>query len=1137
MRWLLAAYFLFTLANVNAQENNLRCKKIGNDGHLTDSLIIVPSTIFLKEAPLSDLQISSSDNHFQITVKGKSIVNTEVCYRVLPAIFSARYANDSTRYYDSMAFFTDSGKKEMASRFSEKRQELFDMGDLNRSGQISRGISAGNTQGLTVNSSLNLNLEGKLSDDLNIKASISDQDIPYQPEGNTQQLQDFDKIFVQLYNDQFSVIGGDVVLQNGNTHFLKFRKNVIGGSLEYTSKSSKTRVGASAAKGQFVSISLDVEEGVYGPYQIPPPENQAYAIIIANSEKVYLDGKLLTRGFDNDYVIDYNQAEIEFTSNVLLTKYSRIRIDYEYANQNYARSIITASHEQKLGKLTLGIDFYQEKDNRNKPLTRELTEADKDILNQAGDSLSMAVIPGEKPEEFSDDRILYYKKDTVVNNSMENIFVHATEAYPQVYSVQFTDVGAGKGNYAVKQYLSNGRVYEWVGNGNGSYVPYILLAAPNQKQMISISGNADLNKYSNLYFETSFSKNDKNLFSDIHNGDDNGQAALLGYKVTKLPLGKSDYTLSSRLEAEYINKDFTIIDRFRRVEFDRDWGLATKKGNNLGAEDQNYAAALSFSKNELNKVGYEGHYRNKDTTVEGFQHKLNVAKTLGFLQISADAFIMDGVMPNLHSSWRKLHGEGYIRGKIQPGYRYLLEHNTTLIPENDSIVSSQNYFEEHQFFVRSNFTSNTNFEIQYAQRFDKLPQLGELTESTKAETVTGKLSTIINKNHTIKFVLNYRDLVNALQATPNVKSVTGRFDWTGEILPNVLRNELNYSIANARVPKREYVFVEVPTGEGTHTWRDDNGDGVKDLDEFYEAFNYDERRYIKLYVPSSEYVDAYNSRFNYQLNLRFPRSWNGLGGFKKAISAFSNTTAWTTQYSTTENNLSARLIPFIADIDTAQLLSSRESFRTTVFINRNNPQFGMNIGYLKRSRKVLYANGFEGRLDEEYSSSVRWSIKRNYQFDIKGLWATRFNRSDYLDGRNYDLREAKVGPTAAWQPKPTFRVTATYNFGLNTHLKMEESNEEASINEILSEIRIGSATRFMLNAQLKYTQINFTGNEQSAVGYELLKGLKPGNNISWVLSWRQRLVNGLQIQVYYEGRKPEGISVIHSMRASINALF
>ena len=1137
MRWLLTCLFLWVVGQVVAQDDTQRCHKFNHSTILQDELIIVPATISIANLPTSQVSITQLGlNTYQIQTKTNTEDSLEVCFQVLPSIFSKTYSGDSTRYYDSTAFFTEPGKKKQ-NKTVEQRQELFDLGDLNRSGQISRGISAGNTQGLAVNSSLNLNLEGKLSDDLNIRATITDQDIPYQPEGNTQQLQDFDKVYVQLYNDKFSVTGGDVVLQNGGTHFLKYRKNVLGGTVSYISNSSRTTVGASSAKGQFASVSVEVQEGIYGPYKVTPPNNQSYVLIIANSEKVFIDGKQLVRGFDNDYTIDYNQAEIEFTSNVVLTTYSRVRVDYEYAVQNYSRSVITASHIQKLGALEIGVSFYQEKDNRNNPLFMDLSDADKQLLSDVGDSTTLAIVPGETQIDYDANRIQYVKRDTSLSGTTESIFVHTLEENSEVYTVEFTNVGAGKGNYKVAQYLSNGRVYEWVGQGGGSYVPYVQLAAPNKKQLVSVTGNAGLSKHTNLYFETSFSQLDKNLYSDLDGNDNNGVAGLIGLKTTKLPLGNSAYTLSSKLEGELLSQNFTIIDRFRRVEFDRDWGVNTMQGNLLGAQDVNLTGVVRLDKNTYNSLGYEGHYRNKTATIEGFQHQLDVAKTLGFIQVSAKAFLMDGVLDSTRTSWKKFSGEGYVRGKIQPGYRYKLEQNLAQLQQTDSIVSSQNYFEEHQFFVRSNFASKTNFEVAYTKRYDQLPQSGELKEGTEAETITGKLSTQINQRHSVKLVLNYRNLNNKLISTPDIQSVTGRVDWSGEIIPNVLRNELNYSIANARVPKREYVFVEVPTGEGTHTWRDDNEDGIKDLDEFYEAFNYDERRYIKIYVQTNEYIDAYNNRFNYQLNVKFPNSWASSAGLKKMLSAISNTTAWTTQYSTTEDNLTARLFPFVSDIDTSQLLSAHESFRTTIFINRNNPQFGLTFGYLTRARKILYTNGFEGREDEGYTSSIRWNIKRRYQFDVKGLWANRFNSSDYLSGRNYHIQEQKAGPTFAWQPKPSFRFTTTYNYVFSKNAGVENLPETAFTNEFITELRAGSASKYMINAQFKYTQIIFQGDEQSAVGYELLKGLKPGNNLSWMLGWQQRLVNGLQIQLYYEGRKPEGLDIIHSMRVGASALF
>ncbi len=53
----------------------------------------------------------------------------------------------------------------------------------------------------------------------------------------------------------------------------------------------------------------------------------------------------------------------------------------------------------------------------------------------------------------------------------------------------------------------------------------------------------------------------------------------------------------------------------------------------------------------------------------------------------------------------------------------------------------------------------------------------------------------------------------------------------------------------------------------------------------------------------------------------------------------------------------------------------------------------------------------------------------------------------------------------------------------------------------------------------------------------MLDGLLPGTNLLWNLQLTKRLLNNLELNFQYDGRKPGATRTIHTGRASITALF
>ena len=173
-----------------------------------DSLSIDPSSIEVPNLPDSLIDIQYDLSTGKIMVASKiDMDSVQICYRALPFTFHQTWQNRTLDQYDSNALFKAPILN--APQFQIVREELFPGEGLTKTGSISRSVSFGNNQSVFVNGQLNLQLDGKITDDLYIRAVITDQNIPFQPEGNTIQLQEFDRVFLQIYNEKISLTAGD----------------------------------------------------------------------------------------------------------------------------------------------------------------------------------------------------------------------------------------------------------------------------------------------------------------------------------------------------------------------------------------------------------------------------------------------------------------------------------------------------------------------------------------------------------------------------------------------------------------------------------------------------------------------------------------------------------------------------------------------------------------------------------------------------------------------------------------------------------------------------------------------------------------------------------------------------------------
>jgi hypothetical protein len=321
IKWLRYSFLVLIVAFSNwsfSQEISYRSRTFfpDNDTVFIDSLTIYPNSfqLFSGSTFINRSDYELDYQHGNLILFSQYSDSLRTTYRVLPINLSKVYGDkDSTLIYNS-----NSGNIDQFKISSEDNQvDMFGGTGLTKSGSISRGIAFGNSQNLSVNSSLNLELSGDIAPNLKLLASISDNNLPIQADGSTNKLQEFDQIFIQLYSDKFKLIAGDFWLKKPEGYFMTYKKRAQGLTLEYAKGKDvdhqwKTQFSGALSKGKFARQIVPGVEGNQGPYRLIGNENEPFIIVLAGTESVYIDGRLLERGQEYDYIINYNSAEVIF---------------------------------------------------------------------------------------------------------------------------------------------------------------------------------------------------------------------------------------------------------------------------------------------------------------------------------------------------------------------------------------------------------------------------------------------------------------------------------------------------------------------------------------------------------------------------------------------------------------------------------------------------------------------------------------------------------------------------------------------------------------------------------------------------------------------------------------------------------
>jgi hypothetical protein len=1077
----------------------------------------------------------------------------EISYRVYPQWLTAMRIRLARPSPDSSGEGAQAGWAYTA--YSEQRRS-FDFRKTAYSGSFSRGITAGNRQDLALNSSFNLQLSGDLGDGLEIRAAISDEQLPLQPEGNSLQLREFDRIFIQLSRQGMQLSAGDIDLQAPTgAHFLQYFNRLQGAQYQHTAGRGQYRAAAAIARGKFVRYPLPPEEGNQGPYPLRGAGGERFIVVLAGTEKVFLNGQALQRGFDQDYVIDYNRGEITFMPRRPIVRESRIVVEYEYAAQDFVRSVTAVDGAWEAKNLRAYAQMYSRQDSRSPGPGLSLARADAQALGAAGDDPEKSLISGIRQQEaFSPTRVMYALRDTISACGLrDSVLVYSTDPAEALFTSRFTFVGQGKGHYVLSAAQgANERIYRWAGTDpvtcmpQGDYAPIVRIEPPQQQQMLALGQVWSPDTHTSLRTELAFSRLDLNRLSAKDGGDDLGWAIFADLnKHYTLGARPEAWKLQARAAVEALQANFRPVNPYRNPEFLRDWSLADFQGNGT-APPANELLSVFETRLEapaLGELSYVFQSFLRSGSYRGGIHQLAWDIRPGNWQCRGGLRVNRAEQERLSATfWRPALELGRRFPKI--GNWRLSAHaegesNRRQVPGDDRLDASSFAFYRYQLALESPSEKGWQWQGRYMRRKDLLPASGQWAEGPTAQELSfaGKWQ----KDRTrLSGTLNYRKLESDLPiAQPTGEVFLGRVEAALQRLKGAVRGNTLVETGAGQEPQREFTFIKVAPGEGAYIWLDSlyNNDGVIQLYEMETAPFADQADYIRVASVSNIFVRSNYTSVNQSLQLEPAILFKEKTGVAaRQISRFSGQFSWRLHYKAREDGQGAFYALPARNINDSALLALNAGVRQTIIFNRADPRWEAQWTRSRTDSKSLQTTGFETRRLDEQSVQIRWNWSGHWVFRPIFSFGNRGSNSENFPVRDYMIRFYRSEAQVSWLPDTRLRLQGNIRIQSDENT-LPRAPDRAYTRDFALETTFNPAPNTSLRLKGSLVRIRYEGAARSPIGFAILNGLQAGDNILWAFSLDRQIARGLQLRFSYDGRKTGNNPVAHIGRAQVTAVF
>ncbi|MGH7450759.1 MAG: hypothetical protein ACRENG_05405, partial [bacterium] len=881
------------------------------------------------------------------------------------------------------------------------------------------------------------------------------------------------------------------------------------------------QLSAADSRGKFTTKQFNGIEGKQGPYQLQGDRGQIDILVLAGTERVWLDGQLMTRGENNDYVIEYSNGQLTFTRKRLITSDTRITVDFEFSDERFRRNLysaqglVTGFNDKVKWQTTL----IREGDDQDNPLEFTLDETDRELLAAAGDSLA-----------FRDGSIFvgagkgsYIRRDSIW------VYVGLDSGD---YNVRFSDVGEGRGDYAFRGFGN----FAYAGKNQGRYAPVKLLTPAVRQDVMDTRLEIAPWRGVSLVNELAISQLDQNLYSRLDDGDNTGRALLSTLRIEP----QSSKLGRFALQVRYRNKGsrYRDIDRADVVEFNRRWNLSSDAITN---NEEMLESSANYS--PLQGWNLRGGYGklNRGVVSDRWEAGMEFRRAkLPELQYQVESISRDedsSALPLLStaSDWLRQNGSAtYSFWKLKPRLGYETEDRREALADTSAGFRFNSY--------------TASIEAQVLPRLKIGAALNQRDDDTRTQRGIVPKSTAFTQNYSLSLE---RWKALAADATfthrerrfddPRIEDVRADLaDLRVRFSPyqRAIDTDWQYQITNTQVSKQQRVYIKVQPGEGNYRFDPGLNDYVIDPSGFGD--------HVLRVIQTEDFVPVVELRARSSIRINFAglfrpespskekkekpgKSW------KDYLRLVTSETFIRLEEKTSDPQVWEIYKLNLAHFQKPQFTQfGTQSLRQDIYLWENNRERSLRyrLTALRELNNQFLGEGLLSRkqLRHELRLTLALTPKLSSQTEVV------LNREDKERiGQNRFVRNRAGTMELSYRPRPLLELAAAAGAAFDED---RFDNTKVTAFSLKPRSTYSFRGKGRLSGEIEWVQVEATIPAGKSLAYELANGNRPGRTLRWNFALEYRVSTNINLSISYSGRnEPDRPRTLHLGKVEMRAFF